>query len=162
MELWRSVSGKLHLPGENDRARCGLSSSQWEKTTGILSDVTCLRCKNTVDETFVEEHSPEPETPKELAWKPVFRFEANEEGPRLCWCGCGRPVGSKKARFIPGHDARLYAVIRKIEEGEVDEGIIPEELRQRMSHCRCCGKLILPHESGMGPLCRTGRCSCKK
>ena len=91
----------------------------------------------------------------------AFRFEANEEGPRLCWCGCGRPVWSKKARFIPGHDARLYALIRKIEEGEVDEGIIPEELRERMTNCRCCGKPILPHESGMGPLCRAGKCRCK-
>lgn len=175
VELWRSVSGKLHLPGENDRAQCGLSSSLWEKTTGTLFDVTCLRCKSIAYEPLIEEHSqelqaklqepdpdPEPETPKGLVWDPVFRFEENEEGPRLCWCGCGQPVKGKKARFVPGHDARLYALIRKIEKGEVGEDIIPEELRQRMDNCRCCGKPILPHESGMGPLCRTGKCRCKK
>ena len=134
VELWRSVSGKLHLPGENDRAQCGLSSSLWEKTTGTLFDVTCLRCKSIAYEPLIEEHSqeiqaklqepdpdPEPETPKGLVWNPVFRFEENEEGPRLCWCGCGQPVKGKKARFVPGHDARLYALIRKIEKGEVDE-----------------------------------------
>lgn len=170
VELWRSASGKLHLSGENDRARCGLPLSLQEKIIGTLSDVTCLRCKGVIEEhsqeVQAELQEPDPnlesEAPKEATWNLVFRFEENEEGPRLCWCGCGQPVKGKKARFVPGHDARLYTLIRKIEEGEINESVVPEKLRQQMVRCACCGKPILPHESGMGPLCRTGKCHCKK
>lgn len=175
VELWRSISGKLHLPGEGNRSRCGLLSEKWEKATGTIADITCGRCKDIAYEPILQMASeevkeklqqPDPDPELETAaakdiWNPVFRFEANEEGPRLCWCGCGQPVKGKKARFVPGHDARLYAMIRKIEEGTVDEDIIPEELRQRMARCTCCGKPILPHPSGMGPLCRSGKCRCK-
>src|SRR5690606_33568669 len=148
VELWRSVSGKLHLPGENDQARCGLSSSLWEKTIGTLSDVSCLRCKSIAYEPLVEKHSQElqaklqepdpesePETPKGLVLDTVFRFVEIVERTSLCWCGCGQPVMCKKARFVSGHDARLCALIRMIEKGVADEDIIPEELRQRMANC---------------------------
>jgi Protein of unknown function (DUF429) len=44
--------------------------------------------------------------PPDLPIHPAGRVEA----PRLCECGCGRPV---RRRFLPGHDARLRARLLK-------------------------------------------------
>lgn len=32
---------------------------------------------------------------------------------RTCLCGCHEPVRSKKSRFRPGHDARLYGELKR-------------------------------------------------
>ena len=32
---------------------------------------------------------------------------------RLCLCGCGEPVRGKKAKFRPGHDARLHGELKR-------------------------------------------------
>ena len=31
----------------------------------------------------------------------------------FCWCGCGKPTNSPKARFLPGHDAQAYSALRE-------------------------------------------------
>ncbi len=82
-------------------------------------------------------------------------------GPNFCICGCGTPI-KPKSTFAPGHDARVHGWMRKIEKGEMDASELPEGLRSRLVTCACCGRPILPHSSGMGPLCRAGKCSCDK
>ncbi len=84
-----------------------------------------------------------------------------EELPK-CLCGCGLPVNHKRSKFRQGHDAKLNSILLKVEREELTEDDIPEEARNVMVPCECCGKLILPHESGKGPLCRAGSCKCVK
>ena len=80
---------------------------------------------------------------------------------RTCLCGCGKIV-KRKRLFRQGHDAKLNSILKKVEEGELDESAIPKEARKVLVPCQCCGRLILPHESGKGPVCRTGNCRCIK
>lgn len=80
---------------------------------------------------------------------------------KLCLCGCGKPVGRPRSQFLPGHDAKLKSILIKVEKGKLKESDIPEAARKLLVPCKCCGQLMLPHESGMGPVCRTGKCMCK-
>lgn len=72
---------------------------------------------------------------------------------KLCLCGCGRPV-RKNRHFVMGHDAKITAIIKRIEHGTATEADIPESAKQAMVRCTRCGTMILPHKSGMGPVCR--------
>ena len=84
---------------------------------------------------------------------------AEVQEARLCLCGCGQPVNKGKW-FKQGHDSKLHSILKKVEEGELDESAIPEAARNQLVPCICCGQLIIPHESGKGPVCRTGKCKC--
>lgn len=81
---------------------------------------------------------------------------------RECLCGCGLLVEKKNRRFRQGHDAKLSSILRRIELGELSEDVIPDVAKNALVQCKCCGKPILPHPSGMGPLCRAGKCKCIK
>jgi hypothetical protein len=48
----------------------------------------------------------------EKAKKPVKNVEL-----RPCLCGCGSP---SKARFLPGHDARLHSIVLRIHRGKAN------------------------------------------
>lgn len=105
-------------------------------------------------------------------------MEPAVEGEGLCECGCGEKPLGKKGRFLPGHDARLKGrLIRlsewleengeKIESGEMNPETdfaeyraIPQSAIASMTTCTCCGQIMMPHESGMGPVCRAGLCKC--
>lgn len=100
--------------------------------------------------------------------------------PRECRCMCGGMT--KGGRYLPGHDARLAGRVRRFQEyleenrealasGEVTSeqfpefAQIPEDIRANAADpsakCTCCDSPLLePHESGMGPICRAGRCNC--
>jgi hypothetical protein len=41
------------------------------------------------------------------------RPQESTGAPRSCICGCGESVRGKKARFRPGHDARLYGELKR-------------------------------------------------
>jgi hypothetical protein len=81
--------------------------------------------------------------------------------PQPCLCGCGRMVMSGR-NFLPGHDTKLKSVLLKVEKGELDESAIPEQAKAALVPCKCCGYMMLPHPSGMGPVCRSGKCKCHK
>jgi hypothetical protein len=81
--------------------------------------------------------------------------------PQPCLCGCGQVVMSGR-NFLPGHDAKLKSVLLKVEKGELDESAIPEQAKATLVPCKCCGNMMLPHLSGMGPICRSGKCKCHK
>lgn len=81
--------------------------------------------------------------------------------PQPCLCGCGRVVMSGR-NFLPGHDAKLKSVLLKVERGELDESAIPEQAKAILVPCKCCGHMMLPHPSGMGSVCRSGKCKCHK
>ncbi|MEU1733344.1 hypothetical protein [Streptosporangium sp. NPDC020145] len=52
---------------------------------------------------------------------PGERLTVPEE-PRLCLCGCGGGVASKKALFLPGHDAKAASqLVRAVVAGELTE-----------------------------------------
>lgn len=72
----------------------------------------------------------------------------------FCLCGCGQTVRSRKAKFLPGHDRKLYSLLEKIEKGEQEEGAVPLATRSFLANCGACGRLIIPHPSGLGPICR--------
>jgi len=76
-----------------------------------------------------------------------------QSSTKLCLCGCGQPV-RKNRHFVMGHDAKITAIIKRIEHGTATEADIPESAKQAMVRCTRCGTLILPHKSGMGPVCR--------
>ncbi len=84
-----------------------------------------------------------------------------EEGGQHCLCGCGQIVRKGK-KFRQGHDAKLLSILKRIEKEEADESEIPQEAKDQLVPCACCGKLIIPHESRKGPICRDGRCKCVK
>jgi hypothetical protein len=92
------------------------------------------------------------------ASKPARASEAAKEieapAPRYCLCGCGGIVKGKKAHFKPGHDARAYSMLLKVEKGEAEADTLPEGLAKIVVPCAKCGRPIMPHESGMGPICR--------
>jgi len=100
------------------------------------------------------------EPPK--AKQPKPKAKAEPEPPELhpCICGCGKMV---KGRYAQGHDAKVHSWIGQVEKGEMTE----ENLQAKgvdvstFVACTCCGKLIDPHPTGMGPACRAGRCACK-
>jgi len=77
------------------------------------------------------------------------------EEVRFCLCGCGL-LARKGRKFRQGHDAKLASILRKVESGKLDKSHIPEVARRELVPCKCCGKLIIPHKSGMCPTCRTG------
>lgn len=98
---------------------------------------------------------------------------------RPCMCGCGELAG-RRAKFIPGHDAKLKSRLlaferfnqdnaEALESGEMTpaadfEGYsVIEALEEQglLSHCSCCGQPMLQHESGMGPICRAQKCRCE-
>jgi hypothetical protein len=49
-----------------------------------------------------------------------------EKKPNVCVCGCGRKV---MKNFAPGHDARVYSILKKVGRGEADETAIPAAVR---------------------------------
>ena len=49
-----------------------------------------------------------------------------EAKPNDCACGCGRKV---KRTFALGHDAKVYAILRRVAKGEAEESAIPEAVR---------------------------------
>jgi len=84
------------------------------------------------------------------------------QAERLCACGCG--VVTKKT-WAPGHDARLKGALARLENEETTWEAIQEQFSaavlQNLMICSCCGKQAVVHESGMGPVCRAGRCKCQ-
>jgi hypothetical protein len=82
-----------------------------------------------------------------------LKRQAYAANPDRCLCGCGEPV-KKGSRFIVGHDSRLHGVLRKVEKGELGADAIPEAATAILVACVKCGRPILPHPSGMGPICR--------
>ena len=46
-----------------------------------------------------------------------------------CECGCGGEPKGKKARFLPGHDARYHAMIRR-KEIEANGGVAPVKVKK--------------------------------
>jgi len=105
-------------------------------------------------ETKVTERRNVQEETREVAEEPRQELQR-------CLCGCGQVVNKGK-KFRQGHDARLLSILKRVEKGEADENEIPEEAREQLVPCACCGKLIIPHDSGKGPVCRDGRCKCVK
>lgn len=109
--------------------------------------------------------------PKDLSMAPAV------EGEGLCKCGCGEQVG-KGASFRPGHDARLKGRLLRMmawQEQHADElangtlepnafeelAAIPQGALEVQARCSCCGQpMLVAHESGMGPICRAGKCKC--
>lgn len=104
--------------------------------------------------------------------------EAEVALQKPCMCGCGGMAG-RKAKFIPGHDAKLKSRLlaferfgqdnaEALESGEMSneefegyEVIRSLEESGSLSHCSCCGQPMLQHESGMGPICRAQKCRCE-
>ena len=80
-----------------------------------------------------------------------------------CACGCG---DTTKSTWAPGHDARLKGALSRLEKGEATEAEIRSQFAPavlaNLGVCSCCEGLMLPHESGMGPVCRAGLCTCQE
>lgn len=49
-----------------------------------------------------------------------------EAKPNDCACGCGKKV---RRTFALGHDAKVYAVLRRVAKGEAEESAIPAAVR---------------------------------
>jgi len=94
----------------------------------------------------VEKGNQEQETPKRI------KKEGNP-----CLCGCGGITKNYKSHYLPGHDARLCSILKKVEKGELGEDALPAIIQDKLMVCSCCGQKTLQHESGMGPLCRSGK-----
>lgn len=83
-----------------------------------------------------------------------------------CQCGCGGVT--KGGKFLPGHDAKLAAKVRMLRAAREKGEPVHESLQavaamgERLMACSCCGQLAAYHESGMGPICREGRCHCRR
>lgn len=106
---------------------------------------------------------------KQAATKAKGKLKVQEEkrapveiARTLCLDGCGQYV-TAGSRFLPGHDAKLKSKLLKIERGEmtIETSGLPEYVISQLSRCTCCGQPMLAHETGMGPVCRTGQCTCK-
>lgn len=113
----------------------------------------------------------EPKTRK-ISMPPNLSLEPAMEGEGLCQCGCGETAG-KGAHFRPGHDARLKGRLIRFDvwreshpekrpEDFAEYAAIPVSVRNAPgARCSCCGQpMLLAHESGMGPICRAGQCTC--
>lgn len=85
---------------------------------------------------------------------------------KACICGCGRVVAGSRSVYAPGHDQRVRGWLKEAEEvGEKPAAVsdaVWNNLVDRLKTCTCCGQPIEPHESHMGPVCRTGQCTCKE
>jgi hypothetical protein len=79
-----------------------------------------------------------------------------------CLCGCGQPTKTPRARFLPGHDAKLKSILLKVERDIEPDSTIPDVARPFLMHCKCCGLPITKHPSGLGPICRAGKCKCEE
>ncbi len=75
----------------------------------------------------------------------------------MCLCGCGELCTSRGALFRQGHDQRLAVQLRKVERGEatIEQLNLDRQLLRLLVPCSRCGRPIIPHPSGMGPVCRT-------
>ena len=76
-----------------------------------------------------EYREPEPQAkPQRKARKPkaqAKKAQSKEPAPESrCQCGCGAPVAR---RFLPGHDAKLLSMLKKVERGEMTK----DELQER-------------------------------
>jgi hypothetical protein len=43
-----------------------------------------------------------------------------------CVCGCGAPT---KRVFAPGHDAKVYAILRRVRDGKAKQSDVPKGVR---------------------------------
>ncbi|MBI2761809.1 MAG: hypothetical protein HYX51_10335 [Chloroflexi bacterium] len=109
----------------------------------------------------------------------------DNETPAECLCGCGIATKRRRARFVPGHDAKLKSMLLSVEKYSTakaasDAATTDEEKAKVptapseavyavianvralgfLSECSCCGQGILPHATNKGPICRTSRCRC--
>ena len=80
--------------------------------------------------------------------------------PGWCWCGCGRRPRREGSRFCRGHDSILRSNLIRLEKGEITEASFMPGVLEALDRCSCCGIPIMVHESGEGPVCRSGNCSC--
>lgn len=63
---------------------------------------------------------------EEAAKKKAERDAKN--APKPCGCGCGAQA-KNGSRFLPGHDARFYAEVKRVVEGETPLADAPEAVR---------------------------------
>lgn len=81
---------------------------RWEKAALITACELDRTPNDCIEE--VELDLPEPA-------KPFVPKEPTPPAP--CSCGCGETVRGKSSKFIPGHDARFYGLIKRIIEGRL-------------------------------------------
>lgn len=69
-----------------------------------------------------------------------------------CLCGCGQPTKTDKAKFIPGHDAKLKSLLLRLERGEAEKGErVPEIAKKFLQKSPLSGAWHFPTESGNTP-----------
>jgi hypothetical protein len=115
---------------------------------------------------------------------------AEPTAPTLCLCGCGgtpkrgRFLPGHDAKFkgalirYERHQQALADYDAAVESADDESPAEPTEptvsdadvsifehiadlaAAGALATCSCCGQPMLAHESGMGPVCRAGRCSC--
>lgn len=51
------------------------------------------------------------------------------DAPRMCGCGCGEMVRTKRASFLPGHDSKLHSKLLKVAKGDAKATEIPDVAR---------------------------------
>lgn len=66
-----------------------------------------------------------------------------------CLCGCGQPTRTEKAKFIPGHDAKLKGVLLKVERGELPKSAVPDVAKPFLARSTMSKAWMFPHESGL-------------
>lgn len=96
-----------------------------------------------------------PAPTKSAKSAPAEAPEKASKGPSAkglnCLCGCGQPTVTDSARFIPGHDAKLKALLQRVERGEEPKSAIPEEAKPFLQRSTMSKAWMFPHESGITP-----------
>ena len=72
--------------------------------------------------------------------EPVVRPERPERSPKpaavpgICYCGCGG--ATKGGRFVPGHDAIIKGILRRVVRGELTRENIPPLVEENYSNIK--------------------------
>jgi hypothetical protein len=69
----------------------------------------------------MEQEAPEMARAKTTPVPVEPKVESAQAERPPCLCGCGGYPKGKNARFIPGHDARYHAALKKAAKAEVHE-----------------------------------------
>jgi hypothetical protein len=81
-----------------------------------------------------EEGNPIPQATGKVSKKAVGTAKV-EKGPKLlnaCGCGCEQPTRTSSGKFIPGHDAKLHGLIKKLKEGKARLTEAPAQVQAGM------------------------------
>lgn len=137
---------------------------KWDNGTERILPISALVIvrQHEVEKARAEHAAAQTPAPAAQPERPPVKHRRRGEKPSLneakplpiCRCGCGLPCLTHRAKFLPGHDARLDSYCRKVAAGKATP-----EIEEAVNKAREAGYLV-QRECGHWTLYTHLACGC--